>query len=193
MFRWSSGRGVHQRGRSPAIGSPRPLSTNGVMRQNGSRPRTISDISRAGLLYHICRIRHTPFLAAMCRRSCFSKQDACSGLCEAPMIANLVRDCWFLTGPTASGKSAVGRRTGTADRGRNRLAGLDGAVSRHGHRHGETDARGTPRDTASSDRRARSARGIQPGPIRRSGRAESRRKSPAADGRCCSSAERRFT
>ena len=48
------------------------------------------------------------------------------------------------TGPTASGKSAVGvelaRRIGRG----NRLDGLDGAVPRHGHRHGQAHGRGAP-------------------------------------------------
>ena len=72
------------------------------------------------------------------------------------------------------GQVGGGRGIGPADRGRDRLDGLDGPLSRHGHRHGEANGRRAPRDTASPDRRARSARGVQPGPIHRGRRARGR-------------------
>ena len=49
-------------------------------------------------------------------------------------------DCWFLTGPTAAGKTARGRGACAAHRRGNHLHGFDGALPGHGHRHRQTHA-----------------------------------------------------
>ena len=56
-------------------------------------------------------------------------------------FASLTADCWFLTGPTASGKTAVGLELARAAERRNHLARFDGRLSRHGHRHGQAHGR----------------------------------------------------
>ena len=82
-----------------------------------------------------------------------------------------VERCWFLTGPTASGKTPRGGGACAAARGRDRLDGLDGPVPGDGHRHGETHRRRASGDTAPPDRRSVALRGVQPCPVHRGGRA----------------------
>ena len=109
------------------------------------------------------------------------------------MAATPVQNSWFLTGPTASGKSAVGvelaRRIGAE------IVSLDSIAVYRGMDIGT--AKPTPQQRREVPHHLIDVldpwRGIQPGPVHRGRRAESRRKSPAADGRCCSSAERRST
>ena len=52
-------------------------------------------------------------------------------------------DCWFLTGPTATGKTAVG--VALRLRGGDHFLGLHGALPRHGHRHRQTRPRSAKR------------------------------------------------
>ena len=133
-------------------------------------------------------MRHTPIVgmarssagpfctvpaARQCTPGCLPRQECLpvwpmeSLLCS-PLSA---RDCWFLTGPTASGKSAVGmelaRRIGAE------IVSLDSIALYRGMDIGtaKPTARGSPRGAAPPDRRARSARGIQPGPVHRGRRA----------------------
>ena len=78
----------------------------------------------------------------------------------SPQIAN----SWFLTGPTAAGKSAVGvelaRRIGAE------IISMDSmALSGHGHRHGEANTSAAREHSAPPDRRDRTVRRVQPGPV----------------------------
>ena len=67
----------------------------------------------------------------------------------APVSKSLV-----LTGPTASGKTGLAIELARTAERRDRLDGLDGPLSPHGHRHRQADCRTAPAGAASSDRRA---------------------------------------
>ena len=81
--------------------------------------------------------------------------DRCHRLCIESHDAEPFDDCWFLTGATASGKTGVGAGAGAAARRGDRVARLDGDLSRHGHRHGQADGGRASRRAASPDRHRR--------------------------------------
>ena len=85
------------------------------------------------------------------------------------MPSNLALNCWFLTGPTAAGKSAVGVEL--ARRIDAEIVSLDSMTLYRGLDIGtaKPTPRRAPQRAAPPDRRPRTARRVQPGPIRRGG------------------------
>ena len=97
-------------------------------------------------------------------------------------MTELFNDCWFLTGATATGKTAVGIALAQQIGAEVHFARFDDYLSRNGYRHRKAVARRAGSRAASSHRYRRPERGIQRCPICRCGRGHGRRHSLARQG-----------